>query len=90
METVKPIVLCGVCNKPGAYLWDMEVDRVKTPVHRGCGDAAKALAPAGKQVRIRPSDWKARTDREAAARNFWGEKFKSAKEAVAQRADASA
>ena len=88
MENVKPVVMCAVCDKPGAYLWDLEVGERKLPVHRGCGDVAKALAPNGENPRVRPSEWKIRTGREGAARNFWVEKFKTAKEAAFQKAPA--
>ena len=85
MENAKPIVTCGVCSKPGAYLWNMEIAGKKIPVHRGCGDTAKAFAPAGKIPRIRPSEWKTKTDQEAAAKNFWAEKFNAAEVAAAKK-----
>lgn len=85
MADEKPAVVCAVCGKPGAHSWVLEVGEQRLPVHRGCGDTAKALAPKGQRPRIRPSEWKLRLDRESAAKNFWQQKFKDAEWVAAQK-----
>lgn len=80
---------CAVCNRGGAkwLLWT-EGSNQPQMVHRPCGKAAQAAAPANTAVRVAPS----RALREEWARDkqvasFWGAKLGEAKNLAAAKAE---
>lgn len=72
---------CGVCRKAGAK-WLVKSGDREMPVHKPCGKRLAEQAPKGAVVKIVPSEalreeWACR-DAEAAAQDFWKDKFQKA------------